>query len=83
MTRKKPRTNEERMKSLQTKAETYERGYYKLLEKYRKMEDDYAILVSHNLIHQERAVKLQDENLALEIRLYEKLLDKKKLLLEW
>lgn len=66
-----------------TKAKTYERAYYKLLERHRKMEDDYAILVSHNLIHQERAVKLQDENLALEIRLYEKLPDKKKLLLEW
>lgn len=83
MKRKKPRTEEERIKSIMTKAKTYERAYYKLLERHRKMEDDYAILVSHNLIHQERAVKLQDENLALEIRLYEKLPDKKKLLLEW
>ena len=71
------------MKSLFIKAETYERAYYKILDKHRKMEDDYAILVSHNLIHQQRAVKLQDENIALEIRLYEKLLDNKKLLLEW
>lgn len=83
MTRKKPRTAEERMKTLTAKAESYERAYYKLLEHHRKMENDYAIILNHNLIHMQRAVKLQDENLSLEIRLYEKHIDKKRTLLEW